>query len=71
MAAHHFPHAASAMASPHNFRRPVRLIHGLYVYGDHRRTAGIGGARESGRRVAHSVRADLGFSFRTEEPVIA
>jgi phytoene dehydrogenase-like protein len=66
VAVHHFPHAAPAMTSPHNFRRPVRLIHGLYVCGDHRGTAGIDGALESGRRAARSVLADFGVSFRTE-----
>jgi len=55
------------MTSPHNFRRPVRLIHGLYVCGDHRGTAGIDGALESGRRAARSVMADLGVGFRAEE----
>ena len=71
VAVHHFPHAAPAMTSPHNFRRPVRLIHGLYVCGDHRGAAGIDGAIESGRRAARSVLADLGVSFRAEERVIA
>lgn len=64
LAVHHFPHAVPAMHSPHNFRRPVRLIHGLYVCGDHRDTAGIDGAIASGRRAARSVLADLGVQFR-------
>ncbi|GAA1996183.1 NAD(P)/FAD-dependent oxidoreductase [Catenulispora subtropica] len=67
VAVHHFPHAAPAMTSPHNFRRPVRLIHGLYVCGDHRGTTGIDGALESGRRAARSVMTDLGVTFRTED----
>jgi phytoene dehydrogenase-like protein len=67
VAVHHFPHAVPAMTSPHNFRRPVRLIHGLYVCGDHRGSAGIDGAMESGRRAARSVLSDLGVSFRSEE----
>jgi hypothetical protein len=71
VAVHHFPHAVPAMTSPHNFRRPVRLIHGLYVCGDHRGAGGIDGALESGRRAAGSVLADLGVSFRAEELVIA
>jgi phytoene dehydrogenase-like protein len=71
IAVHHFPHAVPAMTSPHNFRRPVRLIHGLYVCGDHRGTAGIDGALESGRRAARSVMADLGVSFRAEERITA
>lgn len=71
VAVHHFPHAVPAMTSPHNLRRPVRLIHGLYVCGDHRGAAGIDGAMESGRRAASSVLADLGVSFRTGELVTA
>jgi phytoene dehydrogenase-like protein len=67
IAAHHFPHAVPAMTAPHNFRRPVRLIHGLYVCGDHRGLTGIDGAIESGRRAARSVLADLGVTFRSEE----
>jgi len=67
VAVHHFPHAVPAMTSPHNFRRPVRLIHGLYVCGDHRGTAGIDGAMESGRRAARSVLADLRVPFQSEE----
>ena len=71
VAVHHFPHAVPAMTSPHNFRRPVRLIHGLYVCGDHRGAAGIDGAMESGRRAARSVLSDLGISFRAGELVTA
>ena len=71
VAVHHFPHAVPTMTSPHNFRRPVRLIHGLYVCGDHRGTAGIDGAMESGRRAARSVLADLGVSFRAGELITA
>ncbi|NUR28395.1 MAG: oxidoreductase, partial [Catenulispora sp.] len=67
VAVHHFPHATPAMTSPHNFRRPVRLIHGLYVCGDHRGAAGIDGALESGRRAARSVMADFGVTFRAED----
>jgi predicted NAD/FAD-dependent oxidoreductase len=64
LAVHHFPHAVPVMHSPHNFRRPVRLIHGLYICGDHRDTAGIDGAIASGRRAARSVLGDLGYQFR-------
>lgn len=70
LAAHHFPHAVPAMNAPHNFRRPVRLIHGIYVCGDHRGTAGIDGAIESGHRAARSVLADLGVSLRREEAAL-
>ncbi|MBW8807014.1 MAG: FAD-dependent oxidoreductase [Catenulisporales bacterium] len=71
VAVHHCPHATPAMTAPHNFRRPVRLIHGLYVCGDHRGTASIDGALESGRRAARAVLADLGVSFRAGERVTA
>jgi len=67
IAVHHFPHAVPAMTAPHNFSRPVRLIHGLYVCGDHRGASGIDGAIDSGRRAARSVLADLGVSFRVGE----
>jgi predicted NAD/FAD-dependent oxidoreductase len=71
VAVHHFPHAVPAMTSPHNFRRPVRLLHGLYVCGDHRGAAGIDGAMESGQRAARSVLADLGVSFRAGDLITA
>jgi len=71
VAVHHFPHAVPAMTSPHNFRRPVRLLHGLYVCGDHRGAAGIDGAMESGQRAARSVLTDLGVSFRAGELITA
>jgi hypothetical protein len=54
------PEALPAMPPPHDFRRPVRLDHGLYVAGDHRDSGSIQGALISGRRAADAVLADLG-----------
>jgi phytoene dehydrogenase-like protein len=64
--------AVPAMRTPHNFRRPVRLLGGLYVAGDHREAATIDGALASGRRAAHALLGDLGiepipFSARQAE----
>ncbi|MER5865522.1 NAD(P)/FAD-dependent oxidoreductase [Kitasatospora sp. NPDC002040] len=55
----HVPDAVPAMPPPHNFRRPVRLLAGLYVCGDHRDTSTIQGALVSGRRAAQAVLRDL------------
>ncbi|MYS19562.1 Flavin containing amine oxidoreductase, partial [Streptomyces sp. DvalAA-14] len=58
--AHHTdPDAIPAMPAPHDLRRPVRLLAGLYVCGDHRDTSTVQGALLSGRRAAHSVLRDL------------
>jgi len=53
------PHALPAMPPPLPLRRPVRLVEGLYVCGDHRDTGSIQGALVSGRRAAAAVLADL------------
>ncbi|GAA1969248.1 NAD(P)/FAD-dependent oxidoreductase [Kitasatospora viridis] len=55
----HLPDAVPAMPPPHNFRRPVRLLAGLYVCGDHRDTSSAQGALVSGRRAAAAVLRDL------------
>ncbi|MEU3182920.1 NAD(P)/FAD-dependent oxidoreductase [Streptomyces sp. NPDC006923] len=60
LAVHHDPEAVPAMPPPHDLRRPVRLLSGLYVCGDHRDTSTVQGALFSGRRAAHAVLADLG-----------
>ncbi|GGS75064.1 MULTISPECIES: NAD(P)/FAD-dependent oxidoreductase [Streptomyces] len=60
LAVHHTPEAVPAMRPPHDPRRPVRLLAGLYVCGDHRDTGTVQGALRSGRRVAAAVLADLG-----------
>ncbi|GAA0394312.1 NAD(P)/FAD-dependent oxidoreductase [Streptomyces luteireticuli] len=61
LAAHHDPDAVPAMPSPHDMRRPVRLLSGLYVCGDHRDTSTVQGALFSGRRAAHALLRDLGI----------
>ncbi|WP_329131033.1 FAD-dependent oxidoreductase [Streptomyces sp. NBC_01476] len=53
------PDAVPAMPAPHDLRRPVRLLAGLYVCGDHRDTSTVQGALLSGRRAACSVLRDL------------
>ncbi|MFJ9036209.1 NAD(P)/FAD-dependent oxidoreductase [Streptomyces sp. NPDC102406] len=60
LAVHHDPRAVPAMPAPHDPRRPVRLLDGLYVCGDHRETSTVQGALHSGRRAAHAALADLG-----------
>jgi hypothetical protein len=47
------------MDAPYNFTRPVRLIGGLYVCGDHRGLPNIEGALASASRAADAVLADL------------
>jgi glycine/D-amino acid oxidase-like deaminating enzyme len=51
--------ALPAMPPPLTLRKPVRLVDGLYVCGDHRDTGSIQGALVSGRRAASAVLADL------------
>ncbi|MEU9061621.1 NAD(P)/FAD-dependent oxidoreductase [Streptomyces sp. NPDC048430] len=60
LSAHHDPEAVPAMPPPHDPRRPVRLLAGLYVCGDHRDTSTVQGALRSGRRAASAILADLG-----------
>ncbi|HSA50515.1 MAG TPA: NAD(P)/FAD-dependent oxidoreductase [Yinghuangia sp.] len=56
----HLPQAIPVVEPGHNFRRPVRVLAGLYVCGDHRDSSSIQGALASGRRAARSALADLG-----------
>ncbi|WP_308011805.1 NAD(P)/FAD-dependent oxidoreductase [Actinacidiphila acidipaludis] len=53
------PDAVPAMPPPHDLRRPVRLLSGLYVCGDHRDTSSVQGALLSGRRAALAALRDL------------
>ncbi|MFE7076560.1 NAD(P)/FAD-dependent oxidoreductase [Streptomyces sp. NPDC057620] len=62
LAVHHTPDAVPAMLPPHDLRRPVRLLAGLYVCGDHRDTSTVQGALHSGRRVARALLKDLGVA---------
>ncbi|MGA5700176.1 NAD(P)/FAD-dependent oxidoreductase [Peterkaempfera bronchialis] len=60
LTARHVEHAVPAMPPPHHFHRPVRVIGGLYVCGDHRDTSSVQGALVSGRRAAQQIIRDLG-----------
>ncbi|MGY6025260.1 NAD(P)/FAD-dependent oxidoreductase [Streptomyces spinosirectus] len=60
LAVHHTPEAVPAMRPPHDVRRPVRLLAGLYVCGDHRDTSTVQGALHSAHRAASAILADLG-----------
>ncbi|MET7984021.1 MULTISPECIES: NAD(P)/FAD-dependent oxidoreductase [unclassified Streptomyces] len=62
LAVHHEPEAVPAMPPPHDPRRPVRLLAGLYVCGDHRDTSTVQGALHSARRAAHALLTDLDVS---------
>ncbi|WP_034268771.1 FAD-dependent oxidoreductase [Actinospica robiniae] len=55
----HCERAVPALDAPYNFARPVRLIGGLYVCGDHRGLPNIEGALASAARAADAVLADL------------
>ncbi|MFH8340927.1 NAD(P)/FAD-dependent oxidoreductase [Streptomyces sp. AM6-12] len=60
LAVHHTPEAVPVMRPPHDLRRPVRLLAGLYVCGDHRGTSTLQGALHSAHRAARSILSDLG-----------
>ncbi|WP_445279396.1 NAD(P)/FAD-dependent oxidoreductase [Streptomyces sp. DSM 118148] len=70
LAVHHTAEAVPAMRPPHDLRRPVRLLAGLYVCGDHRDTSTVQGALHSAHRAAAAVLADLGAagSVNRSEP---
>ncbi|WP_371652334.1 MULTISPECIES: NAD(P)/FAD-dependent oxidoreductase [unclassified Streptomyces] len=68
LAVRHTPEAVPAMPAPHDIRRPVRLLAGLYVCGDHRDTSTVQGALYSGRRAAHAILADLGLRTASQAP---
>ncbi|PQM25052.1 FAD-binding protein [Streptomyces xinghaiensis] len=61
VAVRHDPEAVPAMPAPHDHQRPVRLLHGLYVCGDHRDTSTAQGAYGSGCRAAAAVLRDFGL----------
>ncbi|MFD8491475.1 NAD(P)/FAD-dependent oxidoreductase [Streptomyces sp. HUAS CX7] len=62
LAVHHTPEAVPAMRPPHDPRRPVRLLAGLYVCGDHRDTSTVQGALHSGHRASAAILSDLGLN---------
>ncbi|MEU8761794.1 NAD(P)/FAD-dependent oxidoreductase [Streptomyces sp. NPDC048659] len=57
----HTPYAFPAMRPPFDPERPVRVLSGLYVCGDHRATGTPVGALTSARRAALTLLADLGL----------
>ncbi|GAA1009749.1 oxidoreductase [Streptomyces sp. F-3] len=59
LAVHHTPEAVPAMRPPHDPHRPVRLLAGLYVCGDHRDTSTVQGALRSARRACAALLNDL------------
>ncbi|GAA3789379.1 NAD(P)/FAD-dependent oxidoreductase [Streptomyces coacervatus] len=68
---HHTPEAVPAMRPPHDLRRPVRLLAGLYVCGDHRDTSTVQGALHSGHRASTAILTDLraaGSIHRADPP---
>ncbi|MFI6032749.1 NAD(P)/FAD-dependent oxidoreductase [Streptomyces sp. NPDC051315] len=71
LAVHHTPEAVPAMRAPHDLRRPVRLLAGLYVCGDHRDTSTVQGALHSAHRAAATILSDLGAagSMHLADPV--
>ncbi|MBC9726088.1 NAD(P)/FAD-dependent oxidoreductase [Streptomyces sp. TRM68367] len=71
LAVHHTAEAVPAMRPPHDLRRPVRLLAGLYVCGDHRDTSTVQGALHSGQRASSAILADLGAggSMHVAEPL--
>jgi phytoene dehydrogenase-like protein len=60
LAVHHDAEAVPGMGVPHDVRRPVRVLSGLYVCGEHRGVSGLQGELRSARRVARAVLADAG-----------
>ncbi|MFE3628625.1 NAD(P)/FAD-dependent oxidoreductase [Streptomyces goshikiensis] len=71
LAVHHTPEAVPAMPPPHDMRRPVRVLAGLYVCGDHRDTNTVQGALHSARRAATAVLRDFGIALpATAEPAL-
>ncbi|MGW5640391.1 FAD-dependent oxidoreductase, partial [Streptomyces sp. NPDC003832] len=60
LAVHHTPEAVPVLRPPHDPHRPVRLLAGLYVCGDHRDTGTVQGALHSASRAARALVADLG-----------
>ncbi|MFI1703432.1 NAD(P)/FAD-dependent oxidoreductase [Streptomyces griseoruber] len=71
LAVHHTAEAVPAMRPPHDLRRAVRLLAGLYVCGDHRDTSTVQGALHSAHRAAAAILSDLGAggSMHRSDPV--
>ncbi|MEV5935337.1 NAD(P)/FAD-dependent oxidoreductase [Streptomyces sp. NPDC052079] len=71
LAVRHTAEAVPAMRPPLDLRRPVRLLAGLYVCGDHRDTGTVEGALRSAQRATDALLADLGVNrpLHTADPV--
>ncbi|MYR44830.1 NAD(P)/FAD-dependent oxidoreductase, partial [Streptomyces sp. SID5910] len=71
LAVHHTAEAVPAMRPPHDPQRPVRLLAGLYVCGDHRDTSTVQGALHSAHRASAAILTDLGAGrpMHTAEPL--
>lgn len=71
LAVHHTAEAVPTMRPPHDLRRPVRLLAGLYVCGDHRDTSTLQGALHSARRASAAILTDLGATrpMHTADPL--
>ncbi|MEV7520774.1 FAD-dependent oxidoreductase [Streptomyces sp. NPDC091371] len=71
LAVHHTPEAVPAMPPPRDPRRPVRVLAGLYVCGDHRDTNTVQGALRSARRATTAVLRDFGIPLpAAAEPAV-
>ncbi|WP_369199958.1 FAD-dependent oxidoreductase [Streptomyces sp. PU-14G] len=62
LAAYHDPEAVVAMPAPHDPRRPVRVLSGLYVCGEHRDTSTPRGAVGSAERATAQILRDFHLS---------
>ncbi|GGT50404.1 NAD(P)/FAD-dependent oxidoreductase [Streptomyces althioticus] len=71
LAVRHTADAVPAMRPPHDPHRPVRLLAGLYVCGDHRDSGAVAGALRSADRAATAILADLGVArpMHTADPL--
>ncbi|MEV0740657.1 FAD-dependent oxidoreductase [Streptomyces sp. NPDC050549] len=71
LAVHHTATAVPVMRPPHDLRRPVRLLAGLYVCGDHRDTSTVQGALHSGHRAAKAILRDMSAtgSMHSADPI--
>ncbi|MEU3658857.1 NAD(P)/FAD-dependent oxidoreductase [Streptomyces sp. NPDC032940] len=71
LAVHHTAEAVPAMRPPHDPQRPVRLLAGLYVCGDHRDTSTVQGALHSAHRASAAILTDLGAGrpMHTADPL--
>lgn len=70
LAVHHTKEAVPAMRPPHDLHRPVRLLAGLYICGDHRDTSTVQGALHSAHRAATALLADLNTGTAPADPPV-